>query len=196
MVTCALNTRKNIKHGGRRNETKVSEAIERCQKKGLESAKKLKKVFLNANNIFIQILDEFMEKKMQEQNRKPFNLEQALAGKPVVTRDGREVQDLHYFKAAIFIPHKLVYMVQGNLYTADEKGINSVHGSEINDNELDLFMKSEKKTYWLWVEKDISREKRQPLYHETSNLYLSEIDAHKSTYKPERYKLIPVELDL
>lgn len=29
---------------------------------------------------------------------KPFNLQEALAGKPVVTRDGRKVQELHYFK--------------------------------------------------------------------------------------------------
>lgn len=28
---------------------------------------------------------------------KPFNLEKALAGEPVVTRDGRKITDLHFF---------------------------------------------------------------------------------------------------
>jgi hypothetical protein len=28
---------------------------------------------------------------------KPFNLEKALAGEPVVTRDGRKIKDLHFF---------------------------------------------------------------------------------------------------
>jgi len=28
---------------------------------------------------------------------KPFNLEKALAGEPVVTRDGRKINDLHFF---------------------------------------------------------------------------------------------------
>lgn len=28
---------------------------------------------------------------------KPFNLQKALAGEPVVTRDGRKINDLHYF---------------------------------------------------------------------------------------------------
>ena len=31
---------------------------------------------------------------------KPFNLEEALAGKPVVTRDGRKVTELYLFKTA------------------------------------------------------------------------------------------------
>lgn len=29
---------------------------------------------------------------------KPFNLEEAIAGKPVITRDGEDVKELHYFK--------------------------------------------------------------------------------------------------
>ena len=31
---------------------------------------------------------------------KPFNLQEALAGKPVVTRDGRKVEQLFYFDKA------------------------------------------------------------------------------------------------
>lgn len=31
-------------------------------------------------------------------NLKPFDLERALAGDPVITRDGRSVQEIHHFK--------------------------------------------------------------------------------------------------
>jgi hypothetical protein len=59
---------------------------------------------------------------------KPFNLEEALAGKPVVTRDGREVTQLHRFSG-------------GYKYTL----VGIVDNVSIND----LFMASTKRTGYI-----------------------------------------------
>jgi hypothetical protein len=72
---------------------------------------------------------------------KPFNLQEALAGKPVVARDGRDVLQLEYFSGVIgFNP--VVALLAGDydvkLYTK---------GGKYDDSESkhDLFMRSTKK---------------------------------------------------
>lgn len=77
---------------------------------------------------------------------KPFSLEQAKAGAPLVTRDGRE---------AVFIAHvpearesdRIVFRVGERIYTSYESGAyDSVGGS---DFDLDLFMALVKRKVWL-----------------------------------------------
>lgn len=76
---------------------------------------------------------------------KPFNLEEALAGKPVITRDGKEVKQLIQFDI------KDWDCLYGVIDT-------DVHSWNINgkyflnkETEYDLFMKTEKKSIWINV---------------------------------------------
>jgi len=78
---------------------------------------------------------------------KPFNLQEALAGKPVVTRDGRSVTDFHVFPTAEY--QKVYAVVGGDRVTGfSEKGTYYNNGIT---NGRDLFMVSEKKEGWVNV---------------------------------------------
>ncbi len=79
---------------------------------------------------------------------KPFNLEAALNGGSVVTRDGRDVTEIHLFKTKCDYP--LMTIINGDLYTFEENGKYSV----AEEHSLDLFMKSQKKEGWVNVYDD------------------------------------------
>ena len=72
---------------------------------------------------------------------KPFNLEKALAGEPVVTRDGIPATDFHYFERekSVFNVCALVDGIVGR-FTAD--------GYSHTDNMSDLFMAPARRTMW------------------------------------------------
>ena len=74
---------------------------------------------------------------------KPFNLEEALAGKKVVTRNGQEVTELHLFKNEE-VDEPLVGIVDDSVHCWTKAGEYFDSG---NPN-LDIFMKKEKKQYW------------------------------------------------
>ena len=78
---------------------------------------------------------------------KPFNLKEALAGKPVITRDGRPVKIAGYNPDAINSGEKLVGWVDGNIFSWFDDGA-SFYDKE---SSYDLFMASEKRTYWVNV---------------------------------------------
>ena len=76
---------------------------------------------------------------------KPFNLEEALKNpNRVVTRDGRNVTQLHRFECSDY--HRLVLVLDGNIETYDTDGICGLKGIE---NEKDLFLLPETKTVWV-----------------------------------------------
>lgn len=77
-----------------------------------------------------------------------FNLEAALAGKPVVTRDGREVSEIHYFKTAT--SYSIACIVDNCVETFTTKGTYNKYET----SGFDLFMKSEIRTYWANVYAD------------------------------------------
>jgi hypothetical protein len=66
---------------------------------------------------------------------KPFNLQDALSGKPVQTRDGRKAECITYFEKAQ-ADCKIVLIVNGTMLTYYEDG--SYMGN--NEHNLDLFM--------------------------------------------------------
>lgn len=66
--------------------------------------------------------------------RKPFNLDKALAGEPVVTRDGREVRNLH---SILFSQ----YEVEGSVGSCCFLWYADGRYSENLNTPLDLFMK-------------------------------------------------------
>lgn len=85
---------------------------------------------------------------------KPFDLQAALAGAKVQTRDGREVTELYFFKTA---KNKETFpvsaCVDGKIISFTKNG---KWGSQGSINESDLFMVSEKKEYWINVWRSIN----------------------------------------
>ena len=90
---------------------------------------------------------------------KPFNLEEALAGKPVVTRDGLKVIQLHLFECDLRFPLGAV-IENGNCIFGFKKD-----GTWTNvPSDYDLFMASPEKTVWVnlyhdWTGRYDSQEK-------------------------------------
>lgn len=70
---------------------------------------------------------------------KPFNLERALAGDPVVTRGGVPVPRLEYFPE-VEEAYKIAVVLNGKILTCTEKGKFALFG----DTQFDLFMAPKK----------------------------------------------------
>ena len=83
---------------------------------------------------------------------KPFNLEEAKAGKPVCTRDGRPVRilcfDLKNNTFPIAATIETAHSEEVFIFTLDGKYNTN------RDSYLDLFMAVEKKTGWINIYKD------------------------------------------
>lgn len=80
---------------------------------------------------------------------KPFNLEEAMAGKPVQTRDGREVSQLKFFEDVNL--NFIVGVVSKNIWTWNMKGqCDALRG----ESDKDLFMATGKKSIWVNVYQD------------------------------------------
>ena len=76
---------------------------------------------------------------------KPFDLKQALSGKPVVTRDGRKVEEIKYFKTANLDLNKVAAVINGVIHFCNENG--SHHPP--HEHMADLFMAPEKREWWV-----------------------------------------------
>ena len=81
-------------------------------------------------------------------NLKPFNLEKALAGDPVVTREGQQVTEIFLCKTANKTESSVVFVCNGKVYATTVNGNFDGFASS-----LDLFMapKIVKKSGWLNV---------------------------------------------
>jgi hypothetical protein len=77
----------------------------------------------------------------------PFNLERVLAGEPVVTRDGREVTEIHFFRTCIE-DRPIVAVIKGEIFIFKDNGFYFGSGYE---HRLDLFMKSKVVEGWINV---------------------------------------------
>jgi hypothetical protein len=87
-------------------------------------------------------------------NTKPFNLQDALAGKPVVTRDGRKVVSIARLEGGF--PYSVVAVLQGNGESAlpgsgDVKTFTTTGTFSVVQTESahDLFMAAEKRTGYI-----------------------------------------------
>ena len=78
---------------------------------------------------------------------KPFNLERALAGDPVITRNGKEVTVLYLFKQE-HVKHPVLGVIDEYAIHWSKEGYRS---SSCSPNEWDLFMAPEKKSIWVNV---------------------------------------------
>jgi hypothetical protein len=76
---------------------------------------------------------------------KPFDLEEALAGKPVVTRVGSTVNQIVKFDV-IENPYCIAGVVHGNIETWF---INGKYSPNKHESNFDLFMATESKFIWI-----------------------------------------------
>jgi hypothetical protein len=100
---------------------------------------------------------------------KPFDLEKALAGDPVITGDGRKVEELYYFKKLKNI-FPIAAVIDGNLYTYQTNG----RSRHFDDKDADIFMETKK----LYIA--IEKKAENPCgSHHTSNAYTDKSEAEK-----------------
>lgn len=81
---------------------------------------------------------------------KPFNLEEALAGKPVVTTEGKKVTVLHYFED-IRSTYPLLGIMDGQIINFTKEGKYTISSDSVHD----LVMQEEEKLVELTI-RDIS----------------------------------------
>lgn len=108
---------------------------------------------------------------------KPFNLQEALAGKPVVTRDGRPVKIAGYNPDARYCD-KITGWVDNISRDWSNEGRYYISG----ESNFDLFMASEKRTYWVNVYK-----KMGGFYESGQALHESEKIAKESIVRQWNY---------
>ena len=77
----------------------------------------------------------------------PFNLERALAGEPVVTRDGREVTEIHFFETCTK-GYAVIAIIEGDKFGFTNNGYYLDNSTE---HRLDLFMKPKVVEGWFNV---------------------------------------------
>lgn len=82
---------------------------------------------------------------------KKFNLKEALAGKPVITRDGDEVTNIVKFDVSDS-PYSVAGLHNGNIRTWTDEGIFNIYQNTLHD--MDLFMDSENQIIWINVWKN------------------------------------------
>ena len=119
---------------------------------------------------------------------KPFNLAAALAGAPVVTRDGQKVLQIAHFPKAI-IHYRLVVLFDSscNLYLMQESGI-FFNG---RDSSMDLFMAPVKRTVWVNVYRDEDGE-----LYSSGSIFNSKHDAEKTAKGDHNYiGTYPLEIE-
>lgn len=84
---------------------------------------------------------------------KEFNLEKALAGESVITRDGKAVTQITKFDNVTITPYSICGVVDGSLENWDTNG--EYNATQDIENSLDLFMAEEKKSIWINVWKHV-----------------------------------------
>ena len=82
---------------------------------------------------------------------KPFNLEEAKAGKPVYNRDGNDVRIICFDKRSYRNYPIVALHTEGDI---EEMFLHNINGKHQNFSRFDLFMKSEKKEGWVNIYKD------------------------------------------
>lgn len=83
---------------------------------------------------------------------KPFNLEAALRGEPVITRDGRPVEQIFHVTKAKNIQRPLVVVIEGRIrsYSLDgTRTLRSPYANQKPQSTSDLFMTAVVKDYYL-----------------------------------------------
>ncbi len=138
-----------------------------------EEIKKQKKELLEATQLTFKVVTEYKDlgkyveslneqiESLSEENanlrsqleskapgqRKPFNLERALAGDPVVTREGRKVIRITHFPESMIIDYRLVVLLE-NQNLPDFYCENGNYRRDDGETPFDLFMAPRTETRW------------------------------------------------
>lgn len=116
---------------------------------------------------------------------KPFCLEQALAGAPVVSRDGRKVSEIFHCKTLKDDAYPVLTVVNGQELWVRKDGRSNKH----QESPFDLFMAPVKREGWvnLWQQTDGSyRTAGSAVYKTKENALLySQIEGYVATVKVE-----------
>lgn len=110
---------------------------------------------------------------------KPFNLQEALAGKPVVTRDGRKVTEIYHFKTGTSV-YSVHACIDGCIREYTQRGTYYETG---NGSDFDLFMEEPVVEGWvniLCTSDGILRV--SSTVYATKELALANICAHSCNY--------------
>lgn len=99
---------------------------------------------------------------------KPFNLTQALAGQPVVTRDGRKVMWIAHDPGA-HAAERIVARIASNPYHS----VWHETGRHACDDSLDLFMGPQKKEGWVNVYPNMDTSVVHPTKEDANNAALA-----------------------
>jgi hypothetical protein len=100
---------------------------------------------------------------------KPFDLQKALAGEPVVTYQGLEVTEIVYFKTCA-TPHQVQYVAGGFIYSVDIQG-----KSQKGLTYTNLFMKESEMFVNVYL---LSSGKKHATIHESLDAAMS----HRHTW--------------
>ena len=119
---------------------------------------------------------------------KPFDLELALSGHPVITRDGREATRIAYFKDASDEYDKVLCLIDGIIESFLENG----KYYEGQDSIHDLFLKSETKKYYIGLIIDKNNLEIIP----TTHAQLNKDDLINSYKHCTNFILKEIEIDL
>lgn len=118
---------------------------------------------------------------------RPFDLDAAVRGEPVVTRDGEKVTELYYFKTTNET-RKLCAVIEGNIVWFDDVG--KINGAQ--EFGYDLFMASKTKTYYMNVYKSVCHGN----YFICSYLHKSDFEAKALANSDKEYiKTISFEIE-
>jgi len=124
---------------------------------------------------------------------KPFNLQEALAGKPVVTRHGIIVTKIYHIKEKDVNEYTVLAVINSNSFWFNKNGIYNPRF----ETGLDLFMATEKKTVWVNVYKDADSD---CFGYYTDRAVDSEEKAKSniSSYRPDSVyiKTCPIEIEV
>lgn len=121
---------------------------------------------------------------LEEKKLKSFNLELALQGHPVCTRDGRKVTEIHYFKTLDDSYPPVISVINGIFYSYCKNG--KFYFIE-QLCELDLFLTSTKIKKWINIYKNENT-------YRIGCVYETKEEAIKN--KTDRYiKTIAIEFD-
>lgn len=124
---------------------------------------------------------------------KPFNLKKALAGDPVVTRDGRKVPEIYEFEKCNSITN-IGYAIEGEvgIYTVNETGIRAHAPDKPSDS--DIFMAPRKQKLWIAIRnKEIENSSG---VHDTSMAYPSLDSLVIPFHLDVPFKIVEVEIEI
>ena len=128
---------------------------------------------------------------------KKFNLEKALVGDAVVTRDGKNVKVFFVSDKGDLYPIKGVVDINTywEIQTWDKEGL---YHNTANPNNMDLFMKPVKKKLYIAIKNTslpCSSLEPSKFFYATSNAYLSKDDVLECAIEAV-HQIVEVEIDV